>query len=234
MAPRRALLLGALSVSLVACALQGALAGSALAASGNAGATQAYVQADLRLVSSAAGHIPGDGSIISGVLAQVRRECPRAAANSPQNSESTELSNEVIGTMVISAIHPDLGAIRQFLGTVSHLHWSSGAAGRAVRSYAAQLKAMAGLSVPRLCSDVRGWASSGFRSLTSGTASFDKVFVPSWVAVGSIPVALRSFENAGTRSLARQAAKRESQLADFEAREVETWGTIMNVLELNP
>jgi hypothetical protein len=234
MAPRRALLPGAMSMLLLACALQGALAGSALAASGNAGATQAYVQADLRLTSSAAGQIHSGESIISGVLAQVRRECPRAAANSPQNAESTKLSNEVIGAMVISAIRPDLGAIRQFLGTVSHLHWSSGTASRAVRSYVAQLKAMAGLNVPRLCSDVRGWASNDFKSLTSGTVSFDKVFVPSWVAVGSIPIAIRSFESGSTRTLARQAAKREIQLADFEAREVEVWGTIMNVLELNP
>ena len=234
MAPRRALLPGAMSALVLACALQVALATSALAASGNAGATQAYVLADLRLTSSAAGQIHSGQSIVSGVLGQVRRECPRAAANSPQNSQSTELSNEVIGVMVISAIRPDLGAIRQFLGAVSHLHWSSAAAGRAVRSYVAQLKAMAGLGVPKLCSDVRGWASNGFKSLTSGTVSFDKVFVPSWVAVGSIPTALRSFESGSTRALARQAAKHEIQLADFEAREVEVWGMIMNVLELNP
>jgi hypothetical protein len=234
MAPRRALMAGAILVLALTSAGAGALAGPALAASGNTSATTAYVQADLRLVNSASGQIHNGESIIGGVLAQVRHECPRAAANSPQNPESTELSNEVIGTMVVSAIRPDLGAIRQFISAVSHLHWSSGAANRAVRSYVGQLKAMAGLGVPKLCADVRGWAGSGFRSLTASSTAFDRVFVPSWVAVGSIPNALSPSESGGTRSLARQAARRESQLADFEAREVETWGNIMNALELNP
>ncbi|HEX5225917.1 MAG TPA: hypothetical protein VFW29_12385 [Solirubrobacteraceae bacterium] len=233
MVPRRALA-GAMLVLLLACALPVAAPVPALGASGNAGATQAYVQADLRLVNSAAGKIHLGESIISGVLAQVRRECPHSAAKSPQDPQSTDLSNEVIGTMVISAIRPVLGPIHQFLGSVSHLHWGSSAASRGVRSYVGQLKAMAGLSVPKLCADVRGWAASGYKTLTADTVSFDRVFVPSWVAVGAIPGALSAFESGATRGLARQAGRRESQLADFEAREVERWGDIMNVLELNP
>ena len=38
------------------------------------------------------------------VLAQVQGECPQAGAESPQDAESTQMSNEVIGAMVMSAI----------------------------------------------------------------------------------------------------------------------------------
>src|ERR1700722_14321268 len=102
----------ALSPALAVLALAVA---SAPAAASDASATQAYVQADFSLVNTAAGRIPKGESILQSVLAGVRRECPKAAAGSPQNPESTALSNEVIGAMVTAAIHPILGPIRQYL-----------------------------------------------------------------------------------------------------------------------
>lgn len=223
----------ALSAILFAWGLQGA---PALAA-GSAGAgasTQAYVQANLRLVTTAAGRIPRGESIIDGVLAQVRRECPLAAGGSPQDPESTELSNEVIGTMVTAAIHPILGSIREYLRAVSRLRWGSRRANSEVQGYVSRLRAMAGLAQPPLCADVRSWAASGYKQLPSSTVAFDDVFVPDWVAIGELPPALSAFEGGGVRALARRSSQREAELTDFEAREVENWGRIMNALELNP
>jgi hypothetical protein len=212
----------------------GVLAACAPALAADAPATQSYVRADFRLVQAASGRIHGAEATLRGVLARVRGECPHAAAGSPQDPESTQLSNELIGVMVISAIRPDLGAIRQYLAVAGRLRWSSGGLTRAVQGYVAKLRTLASLAVPDICGDVRSWAASGFRALPASTKAFDRRFEPAWVALGELPASLSRFESAEARSLARRAAQRETELTDFEAREVETWGRIMNALELNP
>ncbi|HMD56616.1 MAG TPA: hypothetical protein VKG82_04005 [Solirubrobacteraceae bacterium] len=206
----------------------------ALAASSDASSTQTYLQANFRLVNTAGSRIPSGESILQGVLAQVRRECPHAAMGSPQDPESTQLSNEVIGTMVTAAIHPDLGSIREYLRSAAHLRWSSSGLTSAVAGYVSKLKTMASLSEPKLCADVRSWAASGFKTLPPSTVAFDDRFVPDWVALGELPSSLSRFEQSSERSLAGRSAARETELTDFEAREVETWGKIMDALELNP
>jgi hypothetical protein len=207
---------------------------SALAAGSDTAATQAYLQADLNMVNVAAVRIPHGESILRSLLAQVRGECPKAAAGSPQDPESTQLSNELIGTMVTAAIHPILSTLRQFVGVASRLRWSSGSLTRSVQGYVGSLRTMAGLSQPSICADVRAWAASGFKTLPSSTVAFDRVFMPNWVAVGEMFPGFGRFESGGAHGLARRAAAREVELTDFEAREVETWGHMMEALELNP
>jgi hypothetical protein len=212
----------------------GLQSGDALAAGSDASATQAYLQANLRLVVSAAGRIRSGESILDGVLGAVRRECPGAAAGSPQDPESTQLSNEVIGLMVTSAIRPDLGSIREYLRAAAPIRWSSRGLTNAVKGYVSQLRAMSGLREPMLCADVRSWAASGFKTLPASTVSFDDVFMPNWVALGELPSSLSRLEGGSQRALASRSGNRETELTDFEAREVETWGEIMNLLGLNP
>jgi hypothetical protein len=204
------------------------------AAASDAAATQTYIQANYRLVSSAGGRIATGESILRNTLEAVRRECPHAAIGSPQDAESTQLSNEVIGAMVTASIHPDLGAIRDYLRAVSSLRWSSGALTNAIHGYASQLKTLASLPQPKLCADVRSWAASGFKTLPAGTVAFDAKFMPSWVALGELPSSLSRFESGGERSLVSRSMQRETELTDFEARAVETWGKIMSALDLNP
>ncbi len=177
------------------------------------------------------------GSSIAGyksVLTKVRRECPKAAASSPQDPESTQLSNEVIGTMVLTAGKPDRPAIQAYLHAVSGLHWSSSAVTRAVSSYANQLRKLYGLAVPNLCADVKAWAASGYKALPASTIAFDKIFYPNWVALGLLPPGIARFENGQTRTLAHGAARFEYQITNVEAEAVETWGAIMDEMELNP
>jgi hypothetical protein len=219
-----------LTVWLTALAVLPASAGAA----SDGAATQAYVQANYTLVNTAASKIPRGEATLQNLLAQVRRECPQAATQSPQNPESTQLSDEVIGAMVTAAIRPILPNIRAYLQVASRQRWSSGSLTRAVKIYTGQLRAMAGLAQPHLCADVRAWAGSGYKTLPASTVAFDRVFVPNWVAVGELPGGLGRFESGAVASLARRSGARETQLTDFEAREVETWGHIMDALELNP
>jgi hypothetical protein len=206
----------------------------ALAASGDTAATQAYLKADLQLAQTAAGHLPTASAAINGVLARVHRDCPHAAGNGPQDPQSTELSNEVIGAIVTAAIHPDLGSIRAFVRATSSLHWSNHALTREVHEYVSQVRAMAALPAPDVCADVRSWAASGFATLPPSTLSFSPRFMADWVALGTQPSGLSRYESSGLRSLAGRASQHEAQLSEFEAERVETWGKIMDALELFP
>jgi hypothetical protein len=222
------------SLAALMVALLAVVAAPAAAGASDASATETYLRANYALVSVAHSHLGSSIAAYKGVLHQVRSQCPKAAAKSPQNSESTQLSNEVIGAMVIAAGKPDRGAIATFMRTVSGLRWSSGSVTHAVSSYVSMLRKLYGLSAPDLCGDVRRWVASGFTSLPSNTVSFVKVFYPNWVALGLVPAGLGRFESSAGRSLAKRAGSFEYQLTNAEAEAVETWGTVMDTLELNP
>jgi hypothetical protein len=218
--------------TVAACALAVSLAPAAQAS--DRSATAAYVRANYALVAAGHAHLGASIAAYKGVLQKVRRECPHAAASSPQNPESTKLSNEVIGAMVLSAGRPDRPAIQAYLRAVKGLRWGNGAITRAVKAYAASLGKLYALSVPDLCADVRAWSAAGFKSLPSSTVSFVEVFYPNWVALGLQPAGLARLEGGSERRLARTAARFEYQLTNAEAEAVETWGQIMNLLELWP
>jgi hypothetical protein len=224
---RRLLVLGGASICL-------ALVTSPAAWGSDASTTAAYLRANYALVSAGKAHLGASTAAYRGVLSQVRRDCPRAAAESPQNPESTELSNEVIGAMVLAAGKPDRPAIKTFLRAASGLRWSSASVTRAVARYVTMLGKLYGLSSPDLCGDIHKWAGSGFKSLPASTLAFDKVFYPNWVALGLVPAGIARFESGEGRELARRSGKLEYQLTNAEAQAVETWGDIMNELLLNP
>jgi hypothetical protein len=206
----------------------------ASAGASNAAATQTYVQANYALVHVARSNLSTSEAGPLKVLAQVRRECPGVGAGSPEDTESTQMSNEVIGAMVVAAAKPDLQAIRTFVHAVAGLSWSSRSLTSKIHRYVADLKTIFSLSAPNLCGDVKAWASDGFRSLPASTVSFVAKFLPSWVALGYLPAQLSGFESAGSRALAARARPLEQQLTEGEARAVEHYGQIMNELTIWP
>jgi hypothetical protein len=207
---------------------------AALAGSTDVATTQAYVQADYALMRVAGAHLATSEAAPLAVLSQVRRECPRAAAESPQDPESTQLSDEVIGAMVIGAGRPDLQASRTFIRTIADLRWSNRRLTKAIRTYTGELKTLMSLSAPNLCGDVKAWAASGFHTLPASTVAFVSKFMPAWVGLGYLPAQLARYESSTTKALAGRAKQLEEQLTGGEARAVEHWGEIMNALVLNP
>ena len=222
------------ALTLLATLAASAVAAAPAQAASDSATTQAYLQADFRLVQTAAGHLGTGEAAINGVLAHVRQSCPAAAAGSPQDSQSTQLSNELIGAMVISAIRTDLPSIRTFLRTAGSLRWSNRGVTSAVQGYVSKLRTMSTLAVPDVCADVKSWAASGFKTVPAPTLAFEPRFMAAWVALGERPESLGRYESGSARALAQRCSQRESELGDFEAREVETWGQMMNVLELHP
>ena len=84
--------------------------------------------------------------------AQVRRECPLAAAGSPQDPESTQMSNEVIGAMVTSAIRPRPARDPRIPARrPARLRWSNRGADERRQGYVGKLKTMSSLAVPDVC-----------------------------------------------------------------------------------
>ncbi len=217
-----------------ALAILAALPSAALAASNDAASTQAYVQANYALLRAAKAHLKTSEAAPDEILARVRRECPRGAAQSPQDPESTRMSNNVIGAMVLRAGQPDRQAIQTFVRAVGHLRWSNGRLTSTVRTYASKLTTLLALSEPNLCADVRAWAAGGFGTVPANTASFVAKFMPAWVALGMLPSQLKSSESATNRSVAARCERIETILVEAEARAVYQWGDIMNELELWP
>jgi hypothetical protein len=206
---------------------------SALGAS-DAATTQAYLQADYRLVQHAATHLSVAGSALDGLLGRVNRECRLAAAGSPQQPQSTELSNEVVGAMIVAAIGSDHASIHEFIRAVTPLRWSSRALTSEVHTYISQMRTMVSLAAPDVCGDVRAWVASGYRTLTAATLSFSPRFMACWVALGMLPERLARFETRSARALAARDEKLEGQISEFEVHRVEEYGKIMNALELSP
>jgi len=212
-----------------------AVAPSAALASGNdATATRAYIQADYRLVQTAVGHTRKIEAALHGVLARVRSECPMAAASSPQDPESTQLSNEVIGAMVTAAVALDRPAGREFVREAGRLSWSNRGLTKSVHLYAGKVATLVALRPPNLCGDVRSWAAGGFRALPASTVAFAPRFMEAWVAPGELPPALARYESAEDRQLANRTKRLEERFSELEAKEVETWGSIMDALGLWP
>ncbi len=227
MPSKRTITLGATLLALM-------LAPTSAASASDASATSAYLRANYALVKVGHANLGRSIAAYKGVLTTVKRECPKAALSSPQNPESTNLSNEVIGAMVLNAGKPDRPAIQTYLRAVKGLRWSSGSVTRAVATYATMLRKLYELPVPNLCGDVKAWATSRFTALPASSVSFVKVFYPNWVALGLLPPGLSRFESGSDRSLAKGASRFEYQITNVEAQAVETWGDIMNELELNP
>jgi hypothetical protein len=205
----------------------------ALAAS-NTAAAAAYVQANYSALRVAISHIASSEAEPLQVLAKVQHECPGAGAQSPENAESTQMSDEVIGAIVLSAIKPDLAAIQAFVHTAGGLSWSSRGLTRAIRAYTNDWKTLLGLSTPNLCSEVKAWSGDGFHSLPASTVAFVAKFMPAWVGAGFLPAQLSRYESSATRALARRCEPLEAEISEAEARAVAHYGAIMNALEVWP
>jgi hypothetical protein len=223
------------TTAIVACLIAGAFApAAAQAAGGDAAATRAYVQADHALVQTGVSHIRRVEATLHGVLARVRSECPRAAAGSPQDAQSTQLSDEVIGTMVLAVVALDRPAGRRFLAATEHLTWSHRALTHKIHAYDSDVRRLLALPQPNLCADIKGWVQSGFKTLPATTAGFAPRFMAAWVGLGELPAALAHMAAPADRPLVTRTEQLESQFTELEAREVETYGHIMDALELSP
>lgn len=205
---------------------------SALAGAADVTATHSYIQANYTLVQGAKVRIPRAEATTRNLLAQVRRECPLAAARSPQDHDSEQLNDEVIGAIVVAAMHTGTAGILSFVNTVQRLHWSNATLTRRIHAYAADLKTISTLPSPNVCGDVRTWVASGYQTLPASTVRFDAAYEPAWVTIGELPSTLKPYELPEEQATLRRSNALEAQVGDFEARAVETYAEIIDAMEV--
>lgn len=227
MISRRVLLL----TTVVVLAMGGA---PALAAPADVATTRTYVQANYALVHYAAMRLGTARSLLDGVLSKARTDCPSAAAGSPQNPESTMVSYEIIGAMVLAAYHAAQPQLNAYIHVAARSHWSSRTLTSSVHAYAGKLTTLSTLAAPNLCADIRAWSTSGYKALPASTVRFDQRFVPAWVALGEVPGQLASYERPDERGTLQRSRQAEETLSNFEAEAVETYTALMNTLAVNP
>lgn len=207
----------------------------ALASSGNAAATRAYIQANYALVRVARSNLAAARAAIKGLAGQLAGQCPLAAVGSPENYDSEQLSNEVVGALTVDAYHPDAAAMAAFAKAVKGLHWSNPKLNRAVRVYATQLKGLSTLGMPEVCGDVEAWAATGYRTLPASSVQFDKRYYAVDFEAEAVPLRLLApYESASTASLLHRTKRLEAPLAEAEADAVADYTKILDALKLNP
>jgi hypothetical protein len=222
------------SCSAVAMALAAWLPAPATAAGGDAATTRAYLSASYTLGRAAKAREGASQAALNRLLASVRSECPNVAAESPQDTDSEQLSNELVGAMIVVATAPDRQAVAQYAHAVSALHWSSGALTRSVKTFASQLSALSTMAPPNVCGDVRAWVASGYLTLPATTVQFNERYKAVNVPLGQLPGGLARFEASAQRGIVGKIRQLEQDEADFEARAVNTYAEIMNAMVLQP
>jgi hypothetical protein len=100
-------------------------------------------------------------------------ECPGVGAGSPQSESEQRLAYEVAGALWATAYHTDAPIIRRFIHKVTGLTSSNPALNRRMYKFLNGLNEMIALQVPDICTDVRAWTASGYRTIPSSTLKFD-------------------------------------------------------------
>jgi hypothetical protein len=192
------------------------------------------VRANYALVSAGRAKLASAEAALQGLLGRVRQECPRIVAGSPQNEASEKLTWEIAATMRVVAFHRVAGPIATFARAVRRLRWSNATLTNGVHEYARRLNAEAMTAPPDICADLRTWAASGYTRLPSGTLPFVNAFYPVQ-AIGMLPKRqLAPYLSSSQDGVLQRTNQIEGRLLDFEANAVETWGEIMDAVELNP
>jgi hypothetical protein len=220
---------------LLACLAFGTVAPAALAKSGDAAATKAYIQANYTLVLAARSHLATGQAAIRSLAGQVTSACPLAAVDSPQNYDSEQLSNEVVGAITIAGYHPDAAAMLAFARAITGLHWSNHTLTRMVRTYATKMRGFAALTMPDVCSDVMAWNATGYQTLPASAVQFDQHFYAVDIEAEEVSLRLLApYENASEASLVHRTKQLEAPLAEVEAGAVKQYTQILDSLKLNP
>jgi hypothetical protein len=199
----------------------------------NSAATRAYVKANYTLVNIARANLPAAQAAIKSLGTTVSGECPLVAVDSPQDRESGQLSNEVVGALEVAAYQPDKESMVAFAHTIRGLHWSNHKLTRMVDAYATKLEGFSTLAAPNICADVKAWAATGYATLPASTVAFDKGFYAYDIEAEEVSLRLlRPYESATEASLLRRTLRLEEPLAEFEAEAVYDYSEILDSLKL--
>jgi hypothetical protein len=209
---------------------------AALAKSGDVAATQALARATDTLVRTASPDIGKGLAAVKSYSEEIATKCPRAAVGSPQDHDSEQLDDEVIGALTVVGYHAAAAPIAVFARSVEGLHWSNQRLTHAVRTFATKLAGLSRLTPPNLCGDVEAWVASGYQTLPPGTSQFSQSYLAVDPEAEEVPLILRlvtPYEGPGDIATLHRVDRFEARLGEAEAHAVEYYSHLMDSIDLN-
>ncbi|HUN77309.1 MAG TPA: hypothetical protein VMU32_00140 [Solirubrobacteraceae bacterium] len=208
---------------------------AALAASHDVVATQALARAANTLVVAATPEVPRGLAAAERYATGLIAQCPNAAAGSPQNRDSEQLDNELIGAMTTVGYRVAAAHIAVFAHAVGGLRWSNARLTHAVHRFASHLLGLSKLATPNVCGDIQSWTASGFQTLPASTVAFDKRYLAITPEAYEVPLIIRLAMPYATPSempVLRRVERLEEKLGEAEAAAVESYSRVIIALEL--
>jgi hypothetical protein len=205
----------------------------ALASSGDAAATHAYIEANFKLTRAAEASVAPVQAKIAALDKQLGRECPKVGEGGPENGESQKVSHEAADALWSLSYGADVAPIRAFAKTVGSLHWSNPSLTRIARHYAKTLEGLAALPLPNLCGDVREWKASDFRTIPAATLQLDER-AESLEGQTIPPKLLAPYERPSDRGVVAETSRLETKLERTETVVgFSDWDMLLETLGLN-
>ncbi|HUB36032.1 MAG TPA: hypothetical protein VL972_04350 [Solirubrobacteraceae bacterium] len=205
---------------------------AALASSGDAGATHAYLEADYALAQASKTNVAPAQAKVVAFAHRLRGECGREGSGAPQTEAEQPLTYEAAGALWSITYGANARPIGAFARAVQGLHWSQRKLTHTAQAYAKTLQGLATLSLPHLCADVAAWKASGFGPAPAATVSFDRHVEA--LEAHAIPLKLLApYEDAADRALAQRTAGLETKLLNTETVEgYNDWDLVLETLGL--
>ena len=222
---------GLLAVAALALAPAGAAASSH-----DVSTTTALARATDTLVRAATPDVPRGLHAAENFAKQTAAQCPAAAVGSPQNYQSEQLDNEVIGAMTTVGYRTAAGSIARFASAVKGLQWSNPRLTHAVRRFATRLEGLSRLTPPNLCADIQAWAASGYSTLPATTVAFDRHYFAVDPEAEEVPLIIRlasPYATPAEMPVLRRVERLEVKLGEAEAAAVESYSHLISTLNLN-
>jgi hypothetical protein len=226
-------MLGRSTIIIAALLALGVAPAGAIASSGDAAATHAYIEANFKLTRAAEASVAPVQTKIVAFDAQLGSECPKAGAGGPEDDESQKVSHEASDALWSLSYGADVGSIRAFAKTVGSLHWSNPNLTRIARHYAKTLEGLAALPLPNLCANVREWKASDFRTIPAATLQLDER-AESLEGHTIPPRLLAPYERPADRGIVAQTTRLETRLEHTETVVgFSDWDMLLETLGLN-
>jgi hypothetical protein len=208
----------------------------ALASSADVATTQRLARATNTLVRAVTPDVPRGLAAAEHFAARIASECPEAAVGSPQNKESEQLDNEVIGAMTVVGYHVAAAPVATFARAVRGLHWSNGRLTRALRRFVTRLAGLTKLTPPNVCADVKSWAASSYQTVPPSTFAFEHTYFATDPEAEEVPLIIRLATPYATPSeipVLKRVERLEVKLGEAEAAAVESYSRLISSLNLN-
>ena len=226
-------MLGRSTIIITALLALGVAPAGALASSGDAASTHAYIEANLELTRAAEASVAPVQAKIDAFDKQLGQECPKAGAGGPEDNESQKVSHEAVEALWSLSYGADVVPIREFAKTVGSLRWSNPSLTRIARHYAKTLEGLAALPLPNLCTNVREWKASDFRTIPAATLQlYERAEALEGHPIP--PQLLAPYERPADRGIVAQTTRLETKLEHTETVVgFSDWDMLLETLGLN-